>query len=119
VQVLNDDPFDMIGKIEDAARSVIYIDPPYLKKGAKHVHDFEWLDHRRLAKLLARFQKTRVVVSYYEHPDLAALYPGWTKREVYTTKAMTSQGQRDTTGKAEQAPEVLLINGPSLAGGEQ
>lgn len=115
VQIMRMDAFEMLAKIEDKSGGVIYADPPYLVKGAKYIHDFDWLAHRRLAKLLQRFQKTRVIVSYYEHPDLAALYPGWTKRECPTTKAMVSSGQRDTSGNAEKAPEVLLINGPSLA----
>jgi DNA adenine methylase len=115
VAILRMDAFEMIDRIEDKTGTIIYADPPYLKKGGKYVHDFDWLAHRRLAKLLARFQKTRVVVSYYEHPDLAQLYPSWTKRDVYTTKAMVSSGQRGERGGAVQAPEVLLINGPSYA----
>ena len=56
-----------------------------------------------------------MVVSYYDHPDLAAMYPGWTKREVFMTRAMASQGQRGERGRREISPEVLLINGPSYA----
>lgn len=52
-------------------------------------------------------------MSYYDHPDLADMYPGWTKVLVPVTKAMASQGQRDSVGKKVIAPEVLLINGPS------
>ncbi len=63
------------------------------------------------AAALQRFNLTRVVVSYYEHPDLEDLYPGpgWRKLEVTTTKAMVSSGRRDTGGR-EDAPEVLLVN---------
>jgi DNA adenine methylase len=96
---------------------VIYADPPYLAKGAEYLHDFDWLAHRRLATVLRRFQKTRVVISYYDHPDLAAMYPGWTKVDCAMTRAMASQGQRGERGNAEKAPEVLLINGPSFTGG--
>lgn len=115
VAVLCGDGIEMCEKIEDAEGTVIYADPPYLVKGAKYVHDFDWLAHRRLAKVLSRFRKTRVIVSYYAHPDMAAMYPGWTVREVHTTKAMVSTGHRDTNGAAEKAPEILLINGSSLA----
>jgi DNA adenine methylase len=111
VQILNMDGFDMLGRVEDKAGAVIYADPPYLKKGAEYVHDFDWLAHRRLAKLLRRFTKTRVVVSYYDHFDLAELYPGWTKRHTPTTKALVSQGRRGGENKVV-APEVLLLNGP-------
>jgi hypothetical protein len=60
--------------------------------------------------------KTRVIVSYYEHPDLAALYPDWTKREVHRSKALVSSGKRDK-GNDIKAPELLIINGPSYSGG--
>lgn len=117
VQILRMNAFEMLERVEDKAGGVIYADPPYLVKGAKYVHDFDWLAHRRLAKLLHRFQKTRVIVSYYEHPDLAAIYPGWTKRACPTTKAMVSSGQRGGAGGAVVTPEVLLINGESFAKG--
>lgn len=123
VTILNRDGFALLERIEDAPGVCIYCDPPYIKKGFRYVHDFEnWDnviedDHDRLASLLRRFRQTRVVVSYYEHPRLVELYPGWTKRAVYTTKAMASQGQRGEKGKAEVAPEVLLLNGPSYEKG--
>jgi DNA adenine methylase len=84
-----------------------------LVKGAKYVHDFEASDHERLAKLLGRFRRSRVVVSYYDHPSLADLYPGWTQRKIVVSKALSVQGQRG--GTAKKATEVLLLNGPSYA----
>ena len=94
----------------------IYVDPPYLVKGAKYVHDFEAQDHQRLAAMLGRFKKTRVVVSYYDHERLDGLYAGWTKRHLKANKALANQSPRKTSG-AVKAPEVLLINGPSLVEG--
>lgn len=113
--ILNRDGFELLERLEDADKCAIYCDPPYVKKGFKYVKDFGDGDHERLARCLNRFKKTRVVVSYYEHPLLDDLYRGWTKREVYTTKALVSQGQRGEKGKATVAPEILLINGPSLS----
>ncbi len=112
VTVLSCDGIELCGKIEDAPGVVIYADPPYLVKAAKYLHDFDWLAHRQLAKSLRRFTKTRVVVSYYEHPDLADLYPGWTKVDCTMTKSLVSSGKRDA-GNDTKAPEVLLINGES------
>lgn len=118
VTVLSMDGIELLSRIEDAAGVVIYADPPYLVKGAKYLHDFRdgfmghENDHERLADVLRRFKKTRVVVSYYEHPGLAALYPRWTRVECPTTKALVSSGRRDA-GNNVIAPEVLLINGPS------
>lgn len=113
VTILNRNGFEIIDRLEDSKGCVIYLDPPYLKKGARYVHDFGTEDHSRLAEGLRRFKRTRVVVSYYDDPRLAALYPGWTVRPLKATKAMVNQGRRDKGG-AVAAPEVLLINGPSL-----
>jgi DNA adenine methylase len=116
VTVLNRDAFEVIEKIADEPGCVVYADPPYLVKGAKYVHDFgEGFmgndDHSRLAAALRRFTKTRVVVSYYAHPRLAELYPGWNLRSVSLNKNMAVS----TGGAAKTAPEVLLMNGPALA----
>ncbi len=113
VTILNEDSLGLIERIEDADGVVIYADPPYLVKGAKYVHDFSEADHHHLAESLRRFRRTRVVVSYYDDPRLKTLYPGWTVRKLKATKALVNQGMRDKSG-AVDAPEVLLINGPSL-----
>lgn len=113
VTILSDDAFALLDRIEDAPGVVIYCDPPYVEKGARYVVDFESGDHARLAIALSRFEKTRVVVSYYEHPMLDAIYPDWTKRRLKATKALVNQAMRDKGGSVE-APEILLINGRSL-----
>lgn len=113
VTILRDDIFTVLPRIEDAAGVTIYIDPPYVEKGLRYVHDFADSDHERLAEQLQRFKKTRVIVSYYEHPLLAKLYSGWTKRTFDVSKALASSGRRDRSNDI-RATEVLLINGPSL-----
>lgn len=113
VTILRECGLGLLERIEDADQVAIYCDPPYVVKGAKYVHDFAADDHRRLAELLRRFRRTRVVVSYYDHPLVRELYAGWTVRHLKATKAMVNQGKRDGGG-AVAAPEVLLINGPSL-----
>lgn len=118
VDIRSEDAIALLERLADVPRQVIYVDPPYIKKGAKYLHDFDWLAHRRLAAALHRFKDSRVIVSYYDHPDLAALYPGWTKVDCAMTKALVSQGRRDSTHSAK-APEVLLINGESYAGKTQ
>lgn len=125
VTILCRDAFELLERIEDKERTAIYVDPPYITKGTTYLHDFGMRskrgqdphaaadDHRRLAELLGRFRRARVVVSYYEHELLDELYPSWTRRHLDATKALVSQGRRDKNG-AVKAPEVLLINGPSL-----
>ena len=115
VDIRSEDAFGLIERLADADGQVAYVDPPYVTKGARYWHDFEGeADHARLAMLLGKFRRTRVVVSYYAHPLLDELYAGWTKVCCATTKALVSQGRRDNRHKAI-APEILLINGPSYA----
>lgn len=109
VTILNRDAFEIIEKIKDEQGAAIYIDPPYLIKGSKYIHDFEEADHQRLAELLKRFTQARVVVSYYDHSKLAELYPGWQRIEINVTKSLVSQGKRDKDNKVKTI-EVLLVN---------
>lgn len=121
VTILRGDGFEMLERIEDVAGVAIYADPPYLpssvsRGGSAYEHEFSGEDQRRLAKLLSRFHRARVVVSYYDAPELAELYPGWTVRKCYRQKHLHVQNRRGE-GKCE-APEVLLLNGPSRAGSQ-
>lgn len=113
VQVLSSDGIELCERIEDREGTVIYCDPPYLVKGAKYLHDFADADHLRLAEALRRFRKTRIVVSYYEDPRLAGLYPGWSVRSLDMAKSMVNSGMRDQKG-ATRAPEILVVNGPLM-----
>src|SRR5262249_1800133 len=67
VDILNRDCVELAEKIEDDTQTAIYIDPPYIVKSFEYEHDFCESDHRRLAKALNRFERARVVVSYYPH----------------------------------------------------
>jgi DNA adenine methylase len=108
VNILRRNVFDVIDRIEDKTGTVIYADPPYLVKGCKYVYDFVDGDHKRLADALHRFRKTRVVVSYYDHPKLNTLYPRWRQHKINVSKAIAHQGSR---GKNDtRAVEVLLSN---------
>lgn len=109
VTILRRDGLELLDRIDDAPGTAIYCDPPYLVKGSKYLHDFNSSDHARLATALARFRRARVVVSYYEHPELARLYPGWSQRTAVVTKSLVSEGRRDR-GNEVKATEVLLVN---------
>jgi len=125
VTILQRDAFELLPRIEDRAGTAIYVDPPYFrgtrkpdsgfgrrKGSSQYVHDFDAAEHARLAEAVHRFKKSRVVVSYYDHPELERLYPTWTKRRIEVSKALAHQGRR---GKNDvKAVEVLLLNGPSL-----
>jgi DNA adenine methylase len=121
VSILQRDIFDVLPKIADEAGTSIYIDPPYLRDGTsrtgscEYLHEFNPADHEKLASTLCRFKSARVVVSYYDHPLLRDYYPGWTLVDCTTQKNLHVQNRRGV-GRCE-APEVLLINGPSLTVG--
>ncbi len=115
VTILCRSAFDVLPKISDESGVVIYCDPPYLAKSKPYIHDFSESDHTRLAMELSRFQRARVVVSYYDHPWLATLYPGWTVRKLSRHKNMSNAGGAQQSAGNKIAPEVLLTNGPSYA----
>jgi len=124
VTVLRRDAFELIPKIEDKPGTAVYVDPPYLVKGATYVYDFglssarrsdpekAWEAHSKLANQLGRFRTSRVVVSYYDDPRLAELYPGWTKVVIEVSKSLAHQGRRGTN--QAKAREVLLVSGESF-----
>ena len=111
VVILNRDAFGVVDSIADVDGVAIYVDPPYIKKGGEYEHDFSPDDHVRLAEALRRFDRARVVCSYYDHPQLADLYPQWTIRRLSATKNLACSNARGSRRK--DAPEVLLLNGPS------
>lgn len=114
VMILRKDAFWLLDRIQDAPHTVVYVDSPYIVKGAKYLHDFEPVDHGRLAASLGRFQRAKVVVSYYEHPDLAGLYPpdGWERVPLAAVKGLSHAGRRGAV--KVDAPEVLLVNRQAL-----
>lgn len=109
VTILNRDGFEVMEKIDDVDGVAIYCDPPYVEKSAEYRHDFDPADHARLAGILRRFKRARVVVSYYDHPLVRSLYDGWTFVDRTANKGLHSAGRRGQTGAA--APELLVVNG--------
>lgn len=89
----------LAGRVDDAQGLVIYADPPFYKKTIQYVHDFDGRDHERLAAALLPFKKTRVVIRYYDHPRIRALYDGWHFLEFRGRKSSNAE-----------APEVLIVN---------
>jgi DNA adenine methylase len=119
--ILMRDLFLVLPRICDEDGTSIYLDPPYFRDGESrsgscaYLHEFKSADHIRLATELRRFKRVRIVVSYYAHPLLAELYPGWTVVECTTQKNLHVQNRRGI-GRCE-ANEVLIIHGPSFTEG--
>ena len=109
VVIMQRDAFDILAKIKDELCTAIYCDPPYFEKGSKYLHDFTELEHERLAKALGRFKKTIVVVSYYDHPLLQALYDGWYRTEFKAAQSLRNANQPNTRTISPKT-EVLLVN---------
>lgn len=119
VVILSKCGLELAERIEDEPTTAIYADPPYIEKGAKYIHDFTPADHQRLATALGAFRRARVVVSYYDHPTVRALYPEprWTIIECPVTKSIVNgNAPAGADDCAETAPEVLIVNGPSYSG---
>lgn len=128
VVILRRDAFRIIDRFEDCKATAIYCDPPYAMDtrnstsggSGRYLHEFHHAkdglfddDHAALAEILCRYRHARVVVSYYDSPRLRALYPGWTVLEKTRVKHLHAQNKRGAAPK--EAPEILLINGPSFA----
>lgn len=128
VDILQRDGVELIQKFEDAAGVAIYCDPPYLDEGDAYEHTFagdgsgggmfgdDDDDHGRLAAALNAKKHSRVVVSYYDHPRLATLYPAdrWDKHVIPVTKALAAQNRRGAN--RVKADEVLLVNTRNMEG---
>ncbi|HTU18532.1 MAG TPA: DNA adenine methylase [Gemmataceae bacterium] len=110
VTILRRDGLVLLDRLADLPGQAVYCDPPYFVKTARYEHDFAAGDHQRLATILNRFVKTRVVVSYYDAPELDTLYPYWAKIDCSRAKHLSFQGRRGST--SEVSPEVLLVNQP-------
>lgn len=110
VQIFCGDFREMIAKsTEDRAGTAYYCDPPYFTKKFSYTHDFTAQDHADLAERLNQFRRARVVVSYYDAPELATLYPAdrWERHEVAVSKA-SANARTGATRTA--ATEILLVN---------
>jgi len=109
------DCFEFLERCEDLNGHGIYADPPFPKVGRRYKHNAGQTDaeeaswHKRLRDALQRFERTRVVARFYEHPmirDLYSVADGW------TWKPLVGRKQSN-----ESAPEVLIVRNegtPSL-----
>lgn len=71
---------DLLPKVADDEDCGIYCDPPWVGAGRNYLYSFSEQDHRDLAELLRRFEKTVIVVRYGDDPLIRELYPksSWT-----------------------------------------
>jgi DNA adenine methylase len=101
------DAFDFLARCEDCEGQGIYCDPPFPGAGRRYRHnagktdkeESEW--HTRLRDAVSRFQTTRVVMRFYDHPWIRDLYP---------TDRWHWQFLPGRTQANSAAPEVLIVN---------
>jgi len=138
VVIIRRDAFEIIGRFEDCSETAIYADPPYPAEtrsnvadedgskgggGGRYLHEFKHSSglfggedqHARLATSLKAYRYARVVVSTYDCPRYRELYQGWTFVDCRMLKLLHQQNGRGH--RAKEAPEVLIINGPSFTEG--
>lgn len=132
VVIMRRDAFSIIDRFEDCEGTAIYVDSPYHASSrtgfngnnggagsGRYLHEFSHDmpllgdDHDRLAAALRTYKHARVVVSYYDCPEIRKLYSGWTFVEHTRKKHLHAQNGRGAPTK--DAPEVLIINGRSYA----
>ncbi len=123
VLIVSRNAFDIIDNIADEEDLVIYCDPPYFEAGSKYVHHFTGPDHQRLAGSLSRFKNARILVSYYDHPQLDTLYAGWHKIKIKQSRQSLRNAARvPAKSPRKKKSEIILLNqkpGPSNLFGDQ
>ena len=142
VVILQRDAFDIIDRFEDDQGTAIYADPPYPAEtrssisdggaradsgGGRYLHEFSHGtagglfgaedDHARLARVLRAYKRARIVVSTYDCPRYRDLFTGWTFVPCPMAKLLHAQNGRGA--RKQEAPECLIINGPSYTGGAE
>ena len=105
VSFLHRDAMEVLDRIEDEARTVVYLDPPYLNRG-KYKHHA--INHAALAAAASRFKSAHVLISYYDDPEIIDLYPGWSVASREVSKATAHQGRRGENDSRET--EIVLSN---------
>lgn len=68
-------------------------------------------EHRLAAEIFRQYKHARVVVCTYDSPRYRQLYEGWTFIDKTRQKHLHAQNGRGARPK--DAPEVLIVNGPS------
>lgn len=100
------DGFAFLDRCEDAEGHAVYSDSPFPDVGLRYRHNAgetrraERAWHRRLARRLSRFGRTRVVARFYDHELVRELYPE-------TEWAWHFFDGRKQSNDA--APEILLV----------
>lgn len=100
---------DLLPKVADNHECGVYCDPPWVGAGDAYLHSFSKQDHVDLAKCVARFAETTVVIRYGDHQLIRDLYSGprWRIIEAESrTQANSVKGEIWITNRLSQSPPV-------------
>lgn len=84
---------DVLAKVKDDQKNGVYADPPWVGAGDEYSHKFTEQEHRDLAEALSRFDQTKVVLRYDDHPLVWQLYGGRSDAWVWRIKTLISRNQ--------------------------
>lgn len=111
VLIVRRDAFELIANIKDSPDTAIYCDPPYFEKSDKYVHDFTAGDHEKLAGSLKRFERAKVIVSYYDCPQVRGLYEGFNFIKINKSRQSLRNATRGKKKKPrKEQVEILITN---------
>ena len=109
VEFVTLDAIEFLDKCVDNERHGVYCDPPFPDAGEEYKHAIDEAYHRKLAIKLTSFEATRVVCRFYDHPLIRELYR---EDDIRAWSWLRLKGRKGTN---EEAPEVLIVNGPLRA----
>ena len=100
------DGLEFLGKCRDVEGHGIYCDPPFPGAGDRYKYTVDAEYQAHLAERAASFDQARVVMRFYDHDLIRRLYP----QDQWTWLRFRGRTQAN-----KDAPEILIINGPSYA----
>lgn len=102
------DAIEFMGKCKDVPENAVYCDPPFPGPGDRYKFAVDDAFQKTLSVMAASFQKCRVVMRFYDHPLIRALYPG----PLWEWHRFAGRTQAN-----KESAEVLLVNRYSLGDG--
>jgi site-specific DNA-adenine methylase len=107
---LENDDFEKVCRRWDTPHSLHYLDPPYFDKEDYYAEKFTKECHQRLCQM-AHELEGQVIISYYPHPDILAMYSedDW---EHHFKESVASSCGVTRTSKTKTRPkrmELLLV----------
>jgi DNA adenine methylase len=93
IHVSCEDAEHFLKRLKIPKRALVYVDPPYYKKGQRlYRNHYEPEDHKRLARLVQSKLRNKWIVSYDNQREIARLYNG--RRQLRYSLQYSAQTKR-------------------------